>query len=97
MTFTPIVFVFIAMLGNDRRLFGARVVDTALAVLLVLLVDLVAWTTSPSLRPQAQLARAEGALEDFLQCQPSTGRRPGTGSSGRLSVDCRCRGIPSNG
>jgi uncharacterized membrane protein YccC len=72
MTFTPIVFVFIAMLGNDRGLFGARVVDTALAALLVLVVDLVAWTTSPSLRPRAQLARAEGALGDYLHCQPST-------------------------
>ena len=72
MTFTPIVFVFIAMLGNDRGLFGARVVDTALAALLVLVVDLVAWTTSPSLRPLAQLARAEGALGDYLHCEPST-------------------------
>lgn len=71
-TFTPIVFVFIAMLGNDRGLFGARVVDTALAALLVLVVDLVAWTTSPSLRPQAQLARAEDALRNYLQCRPST-------------------------
>ena len=71
-TFTPIVFVFIAMLGNDRGLFGARVVDTALAALLVLVVDLVAWTTSPSLRPQAQLTRAEAALSDYLQCRTAT-------------------------
>jgi uncharacterized membrane protein YccC len=71
-TFTPIVFVFIAMLGNDRGLFGARVVDTAFAALLVLVVDLVAWTTSPTLRPQAQLARAEAALTEYLRCRPST-------------------------
>ena len=71
-TFTPIVFVFIAMLGNDRGLFGARIVDTAIAALLVLIVDLVAWTTSPSLRPQAQLARAEDALREYLQVRPST-------------------------
>jgi uncharacterized membrane protein YccC len=70
--FTPIVFVFVAMLGNDRGLFGARILDTTLAALLVLVVDLVAWTTSPSLRPHAQLARAEDALRDYLQCQPST-------------------------
>jgi uncharacterized membrane protein YccC len=30
-TFTPIVFI--AMLGNDRGLFSARIVDTALAAL----------------------------------------------------------------
>ncbi len=71
-TFTPIVFVFIAILGNDRGLFGARIVDTAIAALLVLIVDLVAWTTSPSLRPLAQLARAEDALREYLQVRSST-------------------------
>jgi uncharacterized membrane protein YccC len=72
MTFTPIVFVFIAMLGNDRGLFLPRVVDTALAALLVLVVDTMAWTTAPSLRPAAHLARADAAVEAYLRCDPST-------------------------
>ncbi len=71
-TFTPIVFVFIAMLGNDQGLFGVRVLDTALAAVLVLAVDLVAWTTSPSLRPNAQLARAETAVGVYLRCRSDT-------------------------
>jgi len=70
MTFTPIVFVFIAVAGNDRGLLGPRLIDTALAALLVLIVDVVAWTTSPSLRPGAQLARAEDAVEAYLRCLP---------------------------
>jgi uncharacterized membrane protein YccC len=72
MTFTPIVFVFIAVLGNDQGLFVPRVVDTALAALLMLLVDITAWTTAPSLRPAAQLARADAALEAYLRCDAST-------------------------
>jgi uncharacterized membrane protein YccC len=71
MTFTPIVFVFIAMLGNDRGLFLPRVVDTALAALLVLVVDMMAWTTAPSLRPAAQLARADAAVAAYLRCDTS--------------------------
>ncbi len=70
MTFTPIVFVFIAMLGNDRGLFGVRVLDTVIAALLVLVVDFVAWTTSPSLRPGAQIARAEAAVSAYLEFRP---------------------------
>ena len=97
-TFTPIVFVFIAMSGNDRGLFGARIVDTALAALLVFIVDLVAWTTSPSLRPAAQLARAEDALRDYLRCRPSTPLiERGAGAPRRLPGDRRCSSVPVDG
>jgi uncharacterized membrane protein YccC len=71
-TFTPIVFVFIAMLGNDRGLFVPRVLDTVLAALLVLVLDVFAWTTSPSLRPAAQLARAESAVGHYLVSSTTT-------------------------
>lgn len=71
MTFTPIVFVFIAMTGNDRGLFVPRLVDTALAAVIVLGVDMAAWTTSPSLRPRAQLTRARSAVAAYLRCEPN--------------------------
>ncbi len=72
MTFTPIVFVFVAMAGNDQVLFIPRVVDTALAAGIVLALDLVVWTTAPSLRPASQLGRAHGAVDRYLATNAAT-------------------------
>jgi uncharacterized membrane protein YccC len=57
--FTPIVFVFLSVLGPDQTLFFPRIIDTVLAAGIVLAIDGVLWTRAPSLRPAQQLARAE--------------------------------------
>lgn len=60
--FTPIVFVFLSVLGPDQTLFLPRIIDTALAAAIVLVIDGVLWTRAPSLRPAQQLERAERAV-----------------------------------
>ncbi len=57
-TFTPIVFVFLGLLGTDNNLFGARIIDTALGAAIVLVLDVFLWTTAPSMRPAQRLATA---------------------------------------
>lgn len=52
MVFTPIVFAFIGAVGSQQALFGARIVDTSLAALIVLSLDYVLWLHAPSLRPR---------------------------------------------
>ncbi len=61
MAFTPVVFVFLGLLGSRQDLFAARVIDTALAAAVVLIFDLFAWTTAPSMRPAQRLAAARAA------------------------------------
>ncbi|MGC1237937.1 MAG: FUSC family protein [Acidimicrobiales bacterium] len=61
MTFTPIVFVFLGLIGAGKGLFGARIIDTALGAAIVLVLDVLLWTTAPSLRPAEQLAAARAA------------------------------------
>ena len=61
MVFTPIVFVFIGVLGSDQGLFVTRIIDTAIAAGIVLVIDYVAWLHAPSLRPRQQLERARAA------------------------------------
>ena len=46
-----LVFVFLGLLGSDRGLFAARIIDTALAAGVVLILDVCVWTTAPSMRP----------------------------------------------
>jgi uncharacterized membrane protein YccC len=60
-TFTPIVFVLLGLLGTDKNLFSARIIDTAIGAAIVLLLDVLLWTTAPSLRPAQQLADARAA------------------------------------
>jgi uncharacterized membrane protein YccC len=59
-TFTPIVFVFLGLIG-DTNLFGARILDTAIGAAIVLTLDVMLWTTAPSLRPDVLLANARAA------------------------------------
>ena len=65
MTFTPIVFVFLGLIGASGNLFGVRIVDTALGAAIVLLVDVLLWTTAPSLRPHQQLDDARAAATRY--------------------------------
>ncbi len=65
MTFTPIVFVFLGLLGADKGLFGVRILDTAIGAAIVLVLDVLLWTTAPSLRPVQQLADARAASERY--------------------------------
>jgi len=64
-TFTPIVFVFLGLLGTDKGLFSVRIIDTAIGAAIVLLLDVLLWTTAPSLRPAQQLADARAASERY--------------------------------
>lgn len=59
--FTPIVFVFLAVMRSDQSLFLPRIVDTVVAAVIVLVIDVLLWSRAPSLRPAQQLARAERA------------------------------------
>ena len=64
-TFTPIVFAFVGLLGTDRYLFIPRIVDTAVGGAIVLTLDLVLWSTAPSLRPSQQLITARRAAQRY--------------------------------
>jgi hypothetical protein len=65
MVFTPIVFVFVGVLGPDQSLFGARIVDTAIGAMIVLAIDYVMWLHAPSLRPRQQLEQVGEAVADY--------------------------------
>ena len=65
MVFTPIVFVFVGVLGPDQNLFGPRIVDTALGAAIVLFVDYVLWLHAPSLRPVQQVTQARQATTNY--------------------------------
>ncbi|MDE3044120.1 MAG: FUSC family protein [Acidobacteriota bacterium] len=63
--FTPLVFVIVGALRPDKGLFIPRVVDTAVAALIVLVIDFFAWSRAPSLRPRQQVALARRAAEAY--------------------------------
>jgi hypothetical protein len=65
MVFTPIVFVFVGVLGPDQSLFGPRIVDTAIGASIVLAIDYVMWLHAPSLRPRQQLEQVGDAVADY--------------------------------
>jgi hypothetical protein len=65
MVFTPLVFVFLGLIGSERGLFTARIIDTALAAGVVLILDVCVWTTAPSMRPAQQLEKARAAVARY--------------------------------
>lgn len=65
MVFTPIIFVFIGVLGPDQSLFGPRIIDTAIGAGLVLTIDYVMWLHAPSLRPRQQLEQVGIATQSY--------------------------------
>jgi uncharacterized membrane protein YccC len=72
MVFTPIIFVFVGVLGPDQNLFGPRIVDTALGASIVLAIDYVMWLHAPSLRPRQQLDDVGKAVADYQRTSPAS-------------------------
>ncbi|HEY5439307.1 MAG TPA: FUSC family protein [Acidimicrobiales bacterium] len=72
MVFTPIIFVFIGVLGPDQSLFGPRIVDTAIGAVLVLTIDYVMWLHAPSLRPRQQLDQVGIATQSYERTTSAT-------------------------
>ncbi|HWG62740.1 MAG TPA: FUSC family protein, partial [Streptosporangiaceae bacterium] len=69
-SFTPIVFVLLALVGKDEHVLVPRVVDTIVGAGIVMIVDLLCWTRAPSLRPAAQIDRAEAAAGAYVSAVP---------------------------
>ncbi|HEY7931877.1 MAG TPA: FUSC family protein [Acidimicrobiales bacterium] len=63
--FTPLVFVIVGELRPEKGLFIPRVVDTALAALIVLVIDFFTWSRAPSLRPRQLVDRARRAAATY--------------------------------
>lgn len=72
MVFTPIVFVFVGVLGPDQSLFGPRIVDTAIGAAIVLAIDYVLWLHAPSLRPRQQLTQVAEAVAKYQRTTPTS-------------------------
>jgi len=70
MFFTPIIFVFISVLGPDTNLFWPRIIDTAIAAAIVLFIDYFIWLHAPSLRPQQLTDAAQIALDRYGEMTP---------------------------
>ncbi|MFY0408844.1 FUSC family protein [Solicola sp. PLA-1-18] len=68
---TPIVFVFLDVLGEGDSLLVARVLDTVVGVALVLVADLLLRSQSPSSRTESQVRFAERAAELYAQRGPT--------------------------
>jgi uncharacterized membrane protein YccC len=65
MVFTPIVFVFLGVVGPDQYLFVPRIVDTSLGAVIVLGIDLVLWSRAPSSRPEQRVQAARRAAHEY--------------------------------
>jgi uncharacterized membrane protein YccC len=72
MVFTPIIFVFVGVLGPDQNLFGPRIVDTAIGASIVLAIDYVMWLHAPSLRPRQQLDQVGAAVANYQRTTPTS-------------------------
>jgi uncharacterized membrane protein YccC len=72
MVFTPIIFVFVGVLGPDQNLFGPRIVDTAIGASIVLAIDYVMWLHAPSLRPRQQLDQVGEAVVNYQRTTPTS-------------------------
>jgi len=70
LTFTPLVFVFLTLAGDAKHLLVARIIDTGLGAAIVLTLDVLFWSTAPSLRPAPQLAAAQRALDHYQREAP---------------------------
>ncbi|MGA2124469.1 MAG: FUSC family protein, partial [Acidimicrobiales bacterium] len=71
LTFTPLVFVFLTLAGDAKHLLVPRIVDTAVGAAIVLILDVMLWSTAPSLRPAPQLAAAQQALDRYQLDAPA--------------------------
>ncbi len=71
LTFTPLIFVFLTLAGDAKHLLVPRIIDTAIGAAIVLVLDVMLWSTAPSLRPAPQLAAAQQALDRYQLDAPS--------------------------
>ncbi len=71
LTFTPLVFVFLTLAGDAKHLLVPRIIDTAIGAAIVLVLDVMLWSTAPSLRPAPQLVAAQAALTSYQLDAPS--------------------------
>ncbi|GLY31009.1 FUSC family protein [Kineosporia sp. NBRC 101731] len=67
---TGVVFVLLDMLGDHRALYWPRILDTALAVLVVLAVHFLLWPRSAADRAQARTADAVAAAQRYRDLAP---------------------------
>jgi uncharacterized membrane protein YccC len=70
---TAVVFVLLDLLGDDRPLYGTRIVDTALASALVLVAHFLVWPDSAAHRAEAQTEAAVAAARRYRDLAPRTG------------------------
>ncbi|GAA3600670.1 FUSC family protein [Kineosporia mesophila] len=67
---TGVVFVLLDMLGDHRELYWPRILDTALAALVVLAVHFLLWPRSAADRAQARTADAVAAAQRYRDLAP---------------------------
>ena len=72
MVFTPIVFVFLGVVGPNQYLFVPRIIDTTLGAAIVLGIDLVLWSRAPSSRPAEQVRHARAATLQYQRVAAAT-------------------------
>ncbi|MFE6552249.1 FUSC family protein [Streptomyces sp. NPDC057746] len=70
---TAVVFVLVDLLGDHRALYGARILDTALAAALVLVVHFVAWPRSAGSRADSRTEAALAAAHRYRDLSPTVG------------------------
>ncbi|MGW0337013.1 FUSC family protein [Streptomyces sp. NPDC003011] len=70
---TAVVFVLLDLLGDDRPLYGTRIVDTALASALVLVAHFAVWPDSAAHRAEAQTEAAVAAARRYRDLAPEAG------------------------
>ncbi|MFF3590818.1 FUSC family protein [Streptomyces sp. NPDC002387] len=70
---TAVVFVLVDLLGDHRALYGARMLDTALAAALVLVVHFVAWPRSAVSRADSRTQAALAAAHRYRDLSPTVG------------------------
>ncbi|MFD7994167.1 FUSC family protein [Streptomyces mexicanus] len=67
---TAIVFVLVDLLGDHRALYGARILDTALAAAIVLVAHLALWPRSAAERATALTEAALAAADRYRRLAP---------------------------
>ncbi|MFE1915519.1 FUSC family protein [Streptomyces anandii] len=70
---TAVVFVLLDLLGDHRALYGARILDTALAAAIVLVAHFALWPRSAAGRAAAQTEAALAAARRYRDLAPEAG------------------------
>ncbi|GHD97029.1 FUSC family protein [Streptomyces naganishii] len=70
---TAVVFVLLDLLGDHRPLYGARILDTALAAAIVLVAHFALWPRSAAGRAAAQTGAALAAALRYRDLAPQAG------------------------